>query len=104
MNKQTTTILGVGALAVVGYLVYKQMSKPKSFANFRGTGMPLARCRKSPTTAPIPDSNVNNRRVYECCSPGVIAYAPSSVKCDTGGTAGSATALSDSLSTGGRNF
>ena len=34
MNKNTKMILGVGALAIVGYLVYKQMSKPKaSFAN-----------------------------------------------------------------------
>jgi len=35
MNKNTKMILGVGAVAIVGYLVYKQMSKPKAgFANF----------------------------------------------------------------------
>jgi len=34
MNKNTKMILGVGAAAIVGYLVWKQMSKPKaSFAN-----------------------------------------------------------------------
>ena len=35
MNKNTKMILGVGAVAIVGYLVYKQMSKPKAaaFAN-----------------------------------------------------------------------
>jgi hypothetical protein len=34
MNKNTKMILGVGALAIVGYLVWKQMSKPKAaFAN-----------------------------------------------------------------------
>jgi hypothetical protein len=35
MNKQTKMIVGVGAVAIVGYLVWKQMSKPKpaAFAN-----------------------------------------------------------------------
>jgi len=34
MNKQTKMIVGVGAVAIVGYLVYKNMSKPKpGFAN-----------------------------------------------------------------------
>lgn len=102
MNKQTTTILGVGALAIVGYLVYQQMSKPKSFANFRGTAMPLSRCRKSPSTAPIGTDNAG-RKLYECCANGVTAYAPSSVKCDTGATSGGTAVLTDSLSTG-RNF
>ena len=34
MNKNTKMILGVGAVAIVGYLVYKQMQpKPANFAN-----------------------------------------------------------------------
>lgn len=33
MNKQTTTLLTVGAVAAVGYLVWKQSQKPKAFAN-----------------------------------------------------------------------
>jgi hypothetical protein len=99
MNKQTTTILGVGALAIVGYLVYKQMSKPKTFANFSPSMMPLSRCRKSPSQAAIGTDNAG-RKLYECCSPGVTAYAPSKQKCDTqGGT----TVLTDSTGVG-RNF
>ena len=31
MTKKTKMLLGVGAVAVVGYLVYKQMNKTKSF-------------------------------------------------------------------------
>jgi hypothetical protein len=34
MTKNTKNILMVGGLAVVGYLIYKQMSKPKNFANY----------------------------------------------------------------------
>lgn len=33
MNKKTTTLLAVGVLAAVGFLVWKQAQKPKSFAN-----------------------------------------------------------------------
>ena len=33
MEKQTKTLLTVGALAAVGYLVWKQTQKPKAFAN-----------------------------------------------------------------------
>jgi hypothetical protein len=33
MDKNTKMLLGVGAVAVVGYLVYQQMNKPKGFMN-----------------------------------------------------------------------
>ncbi|MBM3201794.1 MAG: hypothetical protein FJZ56_05245 [Chlamydiae bacterium] len=33
MDKKTTTLLAVGVLAAVGFLVWKQTQKPKSFAN-----------------------------------------------------------------------
>lgn len=33
MDKKTTTLLAVGVLAAVGFLVWKQAQKPKSFAN-----------------------------------------------------------------------
>jgi len=36
MNKNTKMILGVGAVAIVGYLVYKQMNKKAEFANAVG--------------------------------------------------------------------
>ena len=39
MNKNTKMILGVGAVAIVGYLVWKQMSQPKAaFANLTAPG------------------------------------------------------------------
>ena len=39
MNKNTKMILGVGAVAIVGYLVWKQMSQPKAaFANLTASG------------------------------------------------------------------
>ena len=38
MTKQTKMILGVGVLAVAGYLLWKQSSK-KSFANLTASGL-----------------------------------------------------------------
>lgn len=103
MTKQTTTILGVGALAIVGYLVYKQMSKnkPASFANFRGAAAPLARCRKSPHERVI-GVTTDGRSLYECCSPGVTAFAPSKQRCDSGTVTGSQQTTLDSTFTSGR--
>jgi hypothetical protein len=52
MNKNTKMILGVGAIAIVGYLVWKQMSSPKAgFANLTASlsnqlGCP---CKNPPT-------------------------------------------------------
>jgi hypothetical protein len=36
MDKNTKMLLGVGVLAVAGYLVYKQMNQPKNMANASG--------------------------------------------------------------------
>ena len=53
MNKNTKMILGVGAVAIVGYLVYKQMSKPKAaFANLTAGPMNAPGC---PCGAKAPD-------------------------------------------------
>jgi len=38
MNKNTKMIVGVGALAIVGYLVWKQMSPKAAFANLTAPG------------------------------------------------------------------
>jgi len=38
MDKNTKMLLGVGAVAVVGYLIY-QNNKPKGFANASGRGI-----------------------------------------------------------------
>ena len=34
MTQNTKNLLMIGGVAVVGYLIYKQMSKPKNFANY----------------------------------------------------------------------
>ena len=34
MTMNTKNLLMIGGVAVVGYLIYKQMSKPKNFANY----------------------------------------------------------------------
>lgn len=100
MTKQTTTILGVGALAIVGYLVYKQMSKnkPASFANFTSKA-PLTRCGKSPHERVV-GVTTDGRQLYMCCANGVLAYAPSKIRCGAA-TSGASSTLSDSTSIGG---
>ena len=46
MNKNTKMILGVGAVAIVGYLVWKQQSKPKpAFANLTASSMLGCPCK-----------------------------------------------------------
>ncbi len=41
MNKQTKMLLGIGAVAVVGYLIWKQGQKPKASAVGRLGGRDL---------------------------------------------------------------
>jgi hypothetical protein len=70
MNKNTKMILGVGAVAIVGYLVWKQMSKPKaSFANLTAPifGGPAATicCGH---TASYPNPNSASGYTYKCCN------------------------------------
>ena len=78
MNKNTKMILGVGALAIVGYLVYKQMKpKPASFANATGmttlkNAVPRGECARARSATPA--AQINGRDVYECCTTGVYAY------------------------------
>ena len=45
MTKNTKTLLTIAVLGGVGYLIYKQMNKPKSFSNFtRGRRSTLSSC------------------------------------------------------------
>ena len=52
MNKNTKMILGVGAVAIVGYLVYKQQSKKPAFANLTAPALAPG----CPCGAPAPAS------------------------------------------------
>jgi hypothetical protein len=36
MTQSNKNLLMIGGLAVIGYLIYKQVSKPKNFANASG--------------------------------------------------------------------
>jgi len=67
MDKNTKMILGVGAVAIVGYLVYKQMSKPKaSFANLTASGSMLG-CPCKKVVGTHTDTNGNK---YNDCAGG----------------------------------
>jgi len=70
MNKQTTTILGVGALAVVGYLIYKNQQKPQTFANFGSA----VRCNGHTSKKQNPESPTGV--TYQCCNG---TFAPESL-------------------------
>ena len=48
MDKQTKMLLGVGALAVVGYFIWKSTQK-KSFANLTGLGTFTITCKDGST-------------------------------------------------------
>jgi len=79
MNKNTKMILGVGAVAIVGYLVYKQMNKKAGFANATGmTTLRNAQPRGECVRAKSGDvaAQIGGRDVYECCATGVYAYHP----------------------------
>ena len=69
MNKQTKMIVGVGALAIVGYLVYKNMSKPKpAFANLATSraaqNMLGCPCTKGPVTSG--GTSENGEPLFKC--------------------------------------
>jgi len=62
MTKQTKTIIGVAAVGIVGYLVWKQMSKPKTiFANL--ADYPRCPCMRV----------VKSDKNYDYCSDGKTA-------------------------------
>jgi hypothetical protein len=89
MDKKTKMLLGVGAVAVVGYLVYQQMNKPKGFMNANGmifapqeTGnvfmnaSGMSRKLSVPFSIACPKGYLNNtphtldgQTVYECTGP-----------------------------------
>lgn len=68
MNKQTKTLLTVGAVAVVGYLLFMQ-SKKKSMAEFAGEAAPIE------PVSPVPPKQRADLQVGRPQSP-VISVNP----------------------------
>lgn len=87
MDKKTTTLLAVGVLAGVAYLLWKQQAKPKSFASAVG------RMSAAPTSFTIVDKckrMVSDKKVkyagnsyYNCCGLGILGIEPGPVGCST---------------------
>ena len=83
-------LLGLGAVAVVGYLVY-QNNKPKGFAGKKNaiggalTVAPMGICQKGykPDAEgnPIEGGTWGGYPIYECCGTGVVAFNPGTKKC-----------------------
>ena len=71
MNKQTKMIVGVGAVAIVGYLVWKNMSKKPaaSFANLTSARLASSTmlgcpCTKGPVT--LGGTSEDGQQLYKC--------------------------------------
>ena len=117
MNKQTKMLLGVGALAAAGYLIWKKSKmKPAATASFvnasgslvvtkngrvvgRSATTPKGTCRCSPNQNVA--GQIGGKDVYECCGNGMYGYSaganPCSV-CDAPQTGGGATTLTGNFS------
>lgn len=80
MDKKTTTLLAVGVLAGVAYLLWKQQQKPKSFANLmapvglddaESSVIIVEECQQNRTTGNMRRVDVGglfgNRRAWQCC-------------------------------------
>lgn len=52
MNKNQQLLLGVGVLAVAGYLIWQQSQKPKSFANVIAGSLGAPDCGEPGTSNP----------------------------------------------------
>jgi hypothetical protein len=101
MDKKTKMLLGVGAVAVVGYLVYRQMNKPKGFMNASGavfapqqSGKVFANltapdCAANPEMCPCPcgkvvgtanDGTTLCMRGHSCCKGKLGACPPKTIQ------------------------
>jgi len=73
MDKNTKMLLGVGVVAVAGYLVYQQMNKTKSFVTSR-----TKECKKKGTTlVPIYNSEgyVSSTALVDGCGNTIRTYS-----------------------------
>jgi hypothetical protein len=111
MNKQTKMLLGVGALAAAGYLIWKKSKmKPAATASFvnasgslvvtkngrivgRSASTPKGSCKCSPNGNVA--GQLGGKDVYECCGNGMYAYKAGTIlpgcagECPSVGTTGS---------------
>jgi hypothetical protein len=76
MDKNTKMILGVGAVAAAGYLLWKQSQKPKSFANLMAPSMALIEVPKC-----LKGYNEKFGEWYICCNPMYKSKDSVDVKC-----------------------
>ena len=90
MDKNTKMLLGLGAVAVVGYLIY-QNNKPKGFANASGRGI-------FAPTGGVTNSTFRNTKPKTGCKFGLYATYTTSPSgsvstefhdCETGAVTGS---------------
>ena len=94
MDKKTKMLLGVGILAVAGYLVYQQMNKPKGFMNASGMvfapqerGNTFANAigsKFAPTPCNVNDGGVENGGTSGFCCNGKLVNGK--IVCCQGGT------------------
>ena len=80
MNKKTQMWLGVAALGVAGYFLWKKSQEQKSFANVAGGsfGLGQKRCRSDsdcPSNAPLCAGATGNNRGYCISRSGTISSA-----------------------------
>lgn len=68
MDKKTKTLLAVGVLAGVAYLVYRQQAKPKSFANLMTLGGDIDCGTKNGFDKCCKSKAKNPNGYYECCN------------------------------------
>lgn len=79
MDKNTKMILGVGAVAAAGYLLWKQSQKPKSFANLMAKAAPTAALIEVPKC--LKGYNEKFGEWYVCCNPMYKSKESVEVKC-----------------------
>lgn len=79
MNKKTKMLIGVGAVALVGYYFWNK-SQNKSFANLTSSKMmgsstrPLTACKLSPANYSTYTDGAG-KTLYDCCGVGKVGYA-----------------------------
>lgn len=81
MNKQTKTLIGIAAVAGLGYYLYMQSKKPKAFANLSSDeSMDFQIIEKC-----VGDSGtvmLNGKQYYNCCKMGYFGKTTAGGKCD----------------------
>ncbi len=79
MTKQTKMLLGVGAVALAGYLIWKQSQKPKTFANLTARTRSGSSTLMADSEALAPQPRCNCHTSVETTPSGIVVY-----KCKNG--------------------